>query len=71
MKKKRLGEVLRERGHVSHADLNKAIEDQQGKLIHLGELMLDRGIVSREDLEAQISRTCKLGYAASAGEGAN
>jgi hypothetical protein len=29
MKKKRLGEVLRERGHVSPADLNKAIEDQQ------------------------------------------
>jgi hypothetical protein len=42
MKKKRLGEVLRERGHISPADLTKAIEEQQGKLIHLGELMLLR-----------------------------
>lgn len=47
MKKKRLGEVLRERGHISHAELTKVIEDQQGKLIHLGELMLERGIVPK------------------------
>jgi type IV pilus assembly protein PilB len=62
MKKKRLGEVLRERGHVSHADLNKAIEDQQGKLIHLGELMLDRGIVSREDLAAALTEVTRVPY---------
>lgn len=31
MKKKRLGEVLRERGHLSAADLGKALQDQQGK----------------------------------------
>ena len=62
MKKKRLGEVLRERGHVSHADLNKAIEDQQGKLIHLGELMLDRGIVSRADLAAALTEVTHVPY---------
>lgn len=47
MKKKRLGEVLRERNQVSADDLNKAIQDQQGKLVHLGELLLQRGIVSK------------------------
>jgi type IV pilus assembly protein PilB len=62
MKKKRLGEVLRERGHVSHADLNKAIEDQQGKLIHLGELMLDRGIVSKADLAAALTEVTHVPY---------
>lgn len=48
MKKKRLGEVLRERGHISAADLNQAIQDQQGRLIHLGELMLARGMVAKK-----------------------
>lgn len=62
MKKKRLGEVLRERGHVSHADLNKAIEDQQGKLIHLGELLLDRGVVSRPDLAAALTEVTRIPY---------
>ncbi len=36
MKRKVLGEVLRERGQISTADLSKAIEEQQGKLIHPG-----------------------------------
>ncbi len=62
MKKKRLGEVLRERGHVSPADLNKAIEDQQGKLIHLGELMLERGVVSRTDLAAALTEITRIPY---------
>jgi hypothetical protein len=48
VKRKRLGEVLRERGQVSALDLNKAIEDQSGKLVHLGELMLERGEVSKK-----------------------
>jgi hypothetical protein len=43
MKKKRLGEVLRDRGLISVADLDKAIEGQQGKVVRLGELMLERG----------------------------
>ena len=36
MKKKRLGEVLRERGHLSTADLNQILLHQRGKRIHLG-----------------------------------
>ena len=62
MKKKRLGEVLRERGHVSPTDLNKAIEDQQGKLIHLGELMLERGVVTKNDLAAALTEVTHVPY---------
>lgn len=64
MKKKRLGEVLRERGHVSHADLNKAIEDQQGKLTRLGELMLERGLVTKADLAAALTEVTHVPYVA-------
>ena len=62
MKKKRLGEVLRERGHISPADLNKAIEDQQGKLIHLGELMLDRGLVDKKELASALTEITHVPY---------
>jgi type IV pilus assembly protein PilB len=62
MKKKRLGEVLRERGQVTPADLNKAIEDQQGKLVHLGELMLERGVVSKADLAAALTEITHVPY---------
>ncbi|HYA18747.1 MAG TPA: ATPase, T2SS/T4P/T4SS family, partial [Bryobacteraceae bacterium] len=60
MKRKRLGEVLRERGHISHADLAKAIEEQEGKLVHLGELLLDRGLVSRPDLAAALTEVTRV-----------
>jgi type IV pilus assembly protein PilB len=62
MKKKRLGEVLRERGQVSPADLNKAIEDQQGKLVHLGELMLERGVVSKDDLASALTEITHIPF---------
>ncbi len=64
MKKKRLGEVLRERGHISHADLAKAIEDQQGQgsLVRLGELMLGRGLVSKDDLLASLTEVIRIPY---------
>jgi type IV pilus assembly protein PilB len=62
MKRKRLGEVLRERGHISSDDLEKAIEDQQGKLVHLGELMLERNLVSREDLASALTDITRVPY---------
>ncbi len=62
MKKKRLGEILRERNQVSAEDLNKAIQDQPGKLMHLGELLLDRGVVSKEDLVAALSELSRVAY---------
>jgi hypothetical protein len=42
MKKKRPGEVLRERGRISAADLKKALQEQQGQVIHLGELLFQQ-----------------------------
>jgi type IV pilus assembly protein PilB len=62
MKKKRLGEVLRERGQISPADLAKAIEEQQGKVIHLGELMLERRMVNKPDLAAALAEVTHVPY---------
>jgi type IV pilus assembly protein PilB len=62
MKRKRLGEVLRERGQISHAELSRAIQDQQGKLVHLGDLMLERGLVSKEDLASALTEVTHLPY---------
>jgi type IV pilus assembly protein PilB len=62
MKRKRLGEVLRERGHISHVELSKVIEEQQGKLIHLGDLMLERGLVSKKDLASALTEVTHVPY---------
>jgi type IV pilus assembly protein PilB len=62
MKKKKLGEVLRDRGMISPGDLQKVIGEQQGKLIHLGELMLERSLVSKEDLGAALEEVSRIPY---------
>jgi type IV pilus assembly protein PilB len=62
MKKKKLGEVLRDRGKISSTDLQKIIGEQQGKVIHLGELMLERGLVAKEDLGAALEEVCHIPY---------
>src|SRR5271156_6268177 len=62
MKKKRLGEILRERNQISVENLDKAIEDQQGKLVHLGELLLQRGVVSKPDLVSALVEVSRIPY---------
>lgn len=62
MKKKRLGEVLYERGQISAADLKKALLDQQGRVIHLGELLLERKLVTKQDLLAAIAEVSGVSY---------
>ncbi len=62
MKKKKLGQILRDRGMISDADLQEVIRDQQGKLIHLGELMLERGLVAKEDLGAALEEVSSIPY---------
>src|SRR5580704_15486850 len=62
MKKKKIGEVLRERGKISSADLQQVIGEQQGKMIHLGELMLERGLVSKDDLGAALEEVSRIPY---------
>jgi hypothetical protein len=59
-KKKRLGEILRERNQVSVENLDKAIQDQQGKLVHQGELLLQRGAVSKPDLVSVLVETSRI-----------
>jgi type IV pilus assembly protein PilB len=64
MKKKRLGEVLRERGQLSAVDLDKALQEQkeQSKLVHLGELMLNRGMVAKKDLVSALLEVSRIPY---------
>jgi len=54
--------VLRERGHISAADLNKVLLDQQGKRIHLGELLLQRGMVAKIDLVSALAEISTIPY---------
>lgn len=67
MKRKKLGEVLRERGKISPEDLLRAIEEQQGKVIHLGELMLERGLVAKNDLVEALAEVSRIPYADAVG----
>jgi type IV pilus assembly protein PilB len=62
MKKKRLGEVLRDRGHVSEVDLQSALEGQRGRAVHLGELLLQKGVVSKDDLIAAMDEVTAVPY---------
>jgi type IV pilus assembly protein PilB len=62
MKRKKLGEVLRDRGKISSADLLTAISDQHGKAIHLGELMMERGLVSKGDMGAALEEVLRIPY---------
>lgn len=62
MKRKRLGEVLCERGQISAADLKKALQDQQGKFVHLGELLLQRKLVSKKELTAAVAEVSGVEY---------
>jgi type IV pilus assembly protein PilB len=62
MKKKKLGEVLRDRGKISSTDLQKIVGEQQGKMIHLGELMLERGLVAKDDVGAALEEVSRIPY---------
>ena len=50
MKRKRLGEVLQERGKISAASLQQLFQEQHGKVIRLGELIFERGLVDKSSL---------------------
>lgn len=62
MRKKRLGDVLRERGHISAEDLTKALDEQSRKVGLLGEVLLQRGIVSKKDLVAALEEITNIPY---------
>lgn len=62
MKRKRLGEVLQERGKISAGALQKLFEEQNGKVIRLGELILERGAVDKASLIEALEEVCRVPY---------
>ena len=62
MKKKRLGEVLTERGKLSAADLANALQLQKEKSGFLGELLLQMGLVSKADLVSTLAEITGATY---------
>jgi type IV pilus assembly protein PilB len=62
MKRKRLGEVLQERGKISAASLQKLFHEQTSKVIHLGELILERGLVDKAALVEALEEVSRVPY---------
>ena len=62
MSKKKLGELLRDRGHVSPENLSKALDEHHQKLVLLGEVLLQRGYVERPNLVAALQEVTKVSY---------
>jgi type IV pilus assembly protein PilB len=62
MNKRKLGEVLRDRGKITPEDLILAVAEQQGRMMHLGELMLERGFVRKDDLAAALAEISHVPY---------
>ena len=62
MKRKKLGELLRERGKISGDALSEAISEQHGKVIRLGELLLERGLVEKSDLLHALHEVTRIPY---------
>jgi type IV pilus assembly protein PilB len=62
MARKRLGEVLRERGHISSQELSTALDEQRRKVTLLGEVLLQRGGVPKEQLIAALEEVTKVRY---------
>jgi type IV pilus assembly protein PilB len=63
MKRKKLGEVLSERGQISPEVLADAVsQQQQGKVLHLGELLLERSLVGKEQLASALEEVTHIPY---------
>lgn len=63
MKRKKLGEVLSERGQISPQVLADAVsEQQQGKVLHLGELLLERSLVAKGQLASALEEVTHIPY---------
>jgi len=62
-KKKRLGDVLVQDGHLSQAELNFAVSLQQERLTRLGDLLLREGLVSKTDIARALEQVQGFVYA--------
>src|SRR6202521_5967102 len=62
MSRKRLGDLLQERGRVSHRDIESAVQEQRRSSILLGELLLQRGLVGKDELIAALQEITRAKY---------
>lgn len=62
MARKKLGEVLKARGHISELDLEKLFREQKGKMVRLGELILERGLVDKASLVKALEEVSRVPY---------
>jgi len=62
MKRKRLGDILKERGEISSESLQKLFDEQQDKVIRLGELILERGLVEKSALTKALEEVSGIPY---------
>jgi type IV pilus assembly protein PilB len=62
MKRKKLGEILQDRGKISAANLQKLFEEQQSKMVRLGEIILERDLVDKASLVKAIEEVSRVPY---------
>ena len=62
MIKKRLGELLQERGKLDEHDLNVVLAEQKLSAQPLGELLLRKGLVGKDDLVTALQETGRFSY---------
>jgi type IV pilus assembly protein PilB len=62
MKRKKLGEILQERGQISAETLQQLFKEQQGKMVRLGELILERGLVDKASLVKALEEVSRVPY---------
>jgi type IV pilus assembly protein PilB len=62
MKRKKLGEILQDRGHISAASLQKLFIDQETKMVRLGELILESGLVDKPSLVKALEEVSLVPY---------
>ena len=62
MKRKKLGELLQDRGQISAANLQKLFKEQESKMVRLGELILETGLVDKASLVKAIEEVSHVTY---------
>jgi type IV pilus assembly protein PilB len=62
MIRKKLGEILQDRGQISAASLQQLFEEQKGKMVRLGELILERGLVDKASLVKALEEVSRVPY---------
>ncbi|HEX3371400.1 MAG TPA: ATPase, T2SS/T4P/T4SS family, partial [Candidatus Acidoferrales bacterium] len=62
MKRKKLGELLQDRGQISAHNLQKLFKEQENKMVRLGELILETGLVEKVSLIKAIEDVSHVTY---------